>query len=194
MEQEPTNSYNYVFFSCINNGKIFIKNTGNEEEIAIGRDFYNKLKNLDFSFKDSKFYVCVGPGSYTGIRQTVAFFMGIQMVKNIRLYTFTLFDYFKYVYKKELKNKNKLIINGFPFSINENYRGFGLNIKTAEYFYYNDNAFCSDCFWVKNPADVIQKDKVFDFIKHAQQQNIFKTNLEPLYINPVHITKSKKHA
>ena len=65
--------------------------------------------NGDFSCVD-KIYLNMGPGSFTGIRASMALVLGLTAGKNIEIIPFTSFDCFEY---DKLTTGKILVVNGF---------------------------------------------------------------------------------
>ena len=128
---EKQKNKKYVFFTCLHIGKIFIIQEGKcEETITIQRDFMDKISSLNIDTNGSTFYFCTGPGSYTGIRQTLSFALGLKLgfsihnnsshnnttqTDQLNIKTFNLFDYLSFV-----TNKQHIFINGFYKNSNMN--------------------------------------------------------------------------
>ncbi len=184
----------YVFLTCVNPGVIFklskiqLNNKVNyvcKREYAVNRDFFEIVEALDFS-NTQDVYVCAGPGSYTGIRQTLSFGVGLSVKDTYNIHVFNLFDFIK-----TLTGYEDIIINGFskkPFS-----RGFAL--IDNEYTYVNLTE--SEIEKLKNENKTYLADDVSSLFtcnnvtKFIQEFTGFSADIKPLYINPVNITKSK---
>lgn len=172
-------------------------------------DLLVTLKNLKFPTSDEKtIYVNIGPGSYSGIRQGIAFVLGLSHIKKeLKIIPYTSFDfvfasfdpqytYFIYAWPRDPKR----------FSVETGVKGYCL--KENQYSYCNQ----TELKKVKKLAIYVPNEKIAEFIRSQTKAdevavikpdkisslehiNLFIRNfntprpLEPLYINPVNITK-----
>ena len=77
--------------------------------------------NGDFS-KVEKIYINMGPGSFTGIRASMALVLGLVAGKNISIIPFTTFDAFEY---DKLTARQILVVNGFSNFVYVKYKDKG---------------------------------------------------------------------
>ena len=108
---------NNIIFSS----KILMNNRQELSENIINKiiKLYSKKK---YSNNIKKIFVCIGPGSYTGLRVGMSVAIGIKMVNNIPLYGYSAFDafleysikYYKfnnlYILIQSNKNQNFIVV------------------------------------------------------------------------------------
>ena len=167
---------------------------------------------MDFS----RLYVNVGPGSYSGIRTAIAFALGYSSTEldnksNSQIYTYTSFDLIKFFAGESSKN-NCVFIQSWPRLSKvdasklefKNLKGYYqcedknmfvnvLDIDLGKTVFYLPQASVLSKFskYLKEVASLVigtqldNKEKTLEFMENFE----FKNNLEPLYINPVAITK-----
>lgn len=97
-----------VIVDCVNGGKYVGFPAENVKAEDILRLVSNRV-NGDFSVVD-KIYVNMGPGSFTGIRASMALVVGLTAGKNNQVVPFTTFDAFEY---DKLTAGIVLAVNGF---------------------------------------------------------------------------------
>ena len=161
------------------------------------KKYFNNLK---------KIFVCIGPGSYTGLRVGISVAIGISMVKNIPLYGYSAFDafleyamkYYKfnnlYILIQSNKNqnfivaynkKNKQIVK--PQKIRDMNEFFSKKIInnsimiSNEKFHKNNNPYkhrFSKTIDI-NLSDMLSKIDLINIIK-------YKKNLSPIYFSNIY--------
>jgi len=148
------------------------------------KDFYTALKGSSFSDTLKRIYVNVGPGSYTGIRTSLAYVRGVIVgakikgtvleVKSYTSFDFTCSDF----------------ILGYPkcSGINDEALGyFKSNSEEIKYLTYAEAKKLNPNLRVFNECDssenLISSEFILNFIKVFN----FGEALKPLYINPVRI-------
>lgn len=99
--------------------------------------------NGDFSIIN-KIYVNMGPGSFTGIRASMALVVGLVAGKNIEIIPFTTFDAFEY---DKLTASKILVVNGFSNFV---------------YIKYHDKG--------KTKSDCVEIQKVIEFAKKENKE------------------------
>ena len=87
---------NEIFFMIIKNDNkyniSYENNKNNYEKLVLLINDFLKSQNLDFS-KISQIYVNGGPGSFAGIRNSIAIAKAMHVAKNIDYYCFSFEDF-----------------------------------------------------------------------------------------------------
>ena len=186
----------------------------NEKIIKI-EDFLTVFNNVD---KVSTIFVNVGPGSYTGIKQSIAFALGYKHVNSkVKIVPYSVFDLINFIHKgaenifiyawprriETITSKTKL--KGYIKNKNRIYYG---NLKDLKKNVSKDQKLGSRLIAYMPNIEIVKKqpksfenaivilpqqleklDVIKSFITKYQPRH---TTLKPLYVNPVSITKSKK--
>ena len=197
------NIHAIVLLTCTISGVVALldANLKVTKIIPTFRNFFETLEPLNLGAV-TDFYVCLGPGSFTGIRQTLSFVTGFLTgrqsqgktlldAKKPKVHGFSLFDYIRAVEK--LPDTTPIFINGFFYKEGIEHLGY-IYIPPNTIKFVNlqkDNlpdSVIKNMFRVQNPTHYFTKTYIEDFLKHFSG---FTSELTPLYAKPVSITPAK---
>lgn len=143
----------------VNDEKVYSKIDGTQnkhsDEILVVVDELLKKADLTIS-QIENICVCVGPGSFTGVRVAVSLAKGLAIGSDARVFTLTNFDIFD-VAKTE---NSVLVLDGFSNFVYVRKNSFG-EIK-------------DDCMDVEELSNLIKIDNVMVYVTTEKTQNLLK--------------------
>lgn len=143
----------------VNDEKVYSKIDGTQnkhsDEILVVVDELLKKADLTIS-QIENICVCVGPGSFTGVRVAVSLAKGLAIGSGARVFTLTNFDIFDIA-----KTENSvLVLDGFSNFVYVRKNSFG-EIK-------------DDCMDVEELSNLIKADNVMAYVTTEKTQNLLK--------------------
>lgn len=142
----------------INDDKVFFKidETQNRHTDELLKVVDDLLKSAGLNVNEiENICVCVGPGSFTGLRVAISIAKGLAIGTNAKIFTLTNFDIFD-----SLNENLCLVLDGFSSFVYA-------RIK-------KDNEIFDDCFDIEELAGRIKKDNLKVFTSTEKTQNLLK--------------------
>ena len=200
-ENEPMSSVKNIIIQTAlrpmtiawNEGEIF-----HIEEVTDFSDFFEKMNALVIS-KDTHIYVNRGPGSYSGLRTGISYVYGLLhggLIDKKNIHSFTSFQ----LIRVATNTSSPIFIKAWPRLANgllEGSKGYFEEGEQQLYKTYEGltgikNLVCVTEEQLDAAPDGLTNEKLVTsedtYIALTKDTSLFTNSLEPLYINPVHIT------
>lgn len=144
----------------VDDEKIFFKQDSKEkkhtDELLLCVDELLNGANLNIN-EIENICVCVGPGSFTGIRVAISICKGLAVDSNIKVFVLSNFD----IYETKSAGNKCLVLDGFS--------------KFVYVRKYVNDLTVDECIDVESLVDFIKKEKLEVFVQNEKVQNLLKT-------------------